>query len=349
MIALEQLVVRAGSFALRDVTLRVPAGAWGIVLGPAGSGKTTLLEAIAGVRSVTDGRVLLRGEDVSGLPPERRGVGMVYQHGYLFPHLTVGDNIAYGARDAQVARDVATRLGADVLTGRAVSSLSGGERQIVAIARALAPDPDILLLDEPFAALDARRRGRVRAEVRRLQREKGMTVLHVTHDFIEAGMLGDIAMVLDAGTVSQIAAPDELFRKPASASVADFLGMENVFSGTVQRVGSGLEPQLDTLRFSGDGIELIGVGDHPGGAGHAVVRAEDITLAQPPSGRTSARNALEGRIRSVATEGVLARVTVAVGTTTLIAIVTQGSARELGLAEGGMVVARIKATAVHLC
>ena len=349
MIALEQLSARAGGFELRGVTLRISAGAWGIVLGPAGSGKTTLLEAIAGVRNATGGRVVLRGEDVSRLPPERRGVSIVYQHGYLFPHLTVEENIAYGARDAFAARDMSARLGADALTGRAVSSLSGGERQIVALARALAPCPDILLLDEPFAALDPRRRARVRAELRRVQRENGITVLHVTHDFIEAGTLGDVAVVLEGGMASQVAAPDELFRKPASASIADFLGVENIFSGTVQRLGARLEPALGTLRFSGDGIELIGVGDHPGGAGHAVVRGEDVTVAQRQSGSTSARNALEGRVLSVTVEGVLARVTLEVGTTTLIAIVTQESARTLGLAAGLMVVARIKATAVHLC
>lgn len=349
MIALEQLSARAGSFELRDVTVSLPAGAWGIVLGPAGAGKTTLLETIAGVRRATRGRIMLRGKDATALPPESRGVGIVYQHGYLFPHLTVGENIEYGARDAGTARAISARLGADALTGRSVSSLSGGERQLVALARALAPNPDILLLDEPFAALDPRRRARVRAELRRMQRERGTTVLHVTHDFIEAGTLGDIAMVMENGALSQVGAPEALFRKPASGSIAEFLGMENVYSGTVQRLGVGGEPEIGTLRFSGDGIELIGVGDHPGGVGHAVVRGEDVVLARQQPSPSSARNALPGRILSVAADGVLARVTLEVGATTLVAIVTQGSAQELGLAAGEMVVASIKATAVHLC
>ncbi|MEP6999467.1 MAG: ABC transporter ATP-binding protein, partial [bacterium] len=332
MIALEQLSARAGSFELRDITVSLPSGAWGIVLGAAGSGKTTLLETIAGVRPATHGRVMLRGDDATALAPERRGVGIVYQHGYLFPHLTVGQNIAYGARDAAVARDASARLGTDEFAGRSVSSLSGGERQLVALARALAPQPDILLLDEPFAALDPRRRTRVRAELRRMQRERGMTVLHVTHDFIEAGTLGDIALVMEHGALVQAGAPEVLFRKPASGSIADFLGMENVYSGTVERVGTGGESEIGTLRFTGDGIALIGIGDHPGGAGHAVVRVEDVILARQHANASSARNALRGTITSVADAGVLARVTIAIGSTTLVAVVTQGSVHDLELA-----------------
>ena len=349
MIVLEHLCARSGAFKLHDVSASVPRGAWGIVLGAAGSGKTTLLETIAGVRSSTSGRVILRGDDATAMPPERRGVGIVYQHGYLFPHLSVEQNIAYGAADAGAAREVAARLGADALTDRAVSSLSGGERQVVALSRALAPSPDILLLDEPFAALDPRGRARVRAELRRMQRERGMTVLHVTHDFIEAGTLGDMAMVMEHGAIAQLGTPDELFRKPASGSVADFLGMENVYSGTVRRIGSGGIAEIETLQFVGDGIELIGIGDHPGGAGHAVVRAEDVVLARRQQTESSARNILEGKVVSVVAEGVLARVTLEVGTTSLVAVVTQGSASELCLVAGEMMTASVKATAVHLC
>lgn len=345
MIAVEQLSARVGSFALRDVSFAVAAGQWGVVLGPAGAGKTTLLETIAGVRDPSGGRVLLRGADATALAPEQRRVGIVYQHGYLFPHLTVDENIAYGARDASAGRETGDRLGAADLRGRSVSSLSGGERQIVALARALAPAPDILLLDEPFAALDPRRRVRVRSELRRLQRERGTTVLHVTHDFIEAGTLGDVALVLDGGVVRQTGTPDSLFRTPASGAVAEFLGAENVFSGTVDRASG----EAGVVHFTGDGIHLVGLGDHPGGAGHAVIRGEDVVLSRAHAAATSARNALDGTILEVAEDGVLARVTVSVGTTTLVAIVTQASARELALAAGDRVTASVKATSVHLC
>lgn len=344
MIQVDGLSSRAGRFALAGVTFAIPARSWGIVLGPAGSGKTTLLETIAGVRRASSGRVMLRGVDVTRDEPETRRVGIVHQHGFLFPHLTVAQNIAYGARDASAAEEVARRFEVSALAGRAVDTLSGGERQVVALARALAPAPDILLLDEPFAALDQRRRVRVRVELRRLQRERGMTVMHVTHDFVEAGTLGDIAMVMDAGRVSQVGAPEDLFRKPASAAVADFLGAENVLAGEVTRAaGDG------TLEFRGHGLALVGLGDHPGGAGHAVIRGDEITIATAGQGVTSARNTVRGTVLELARDNVLTRVTIAAGDTSLVAVITTASANALSLAPGTPVTASIKATAVHIC
>ena len=347
MIEVVGLGVRAGDFQLRDVTFAVPSGAWGIVLGPAGAGKTTLLETIAGIRRPTSGRVLLRGFDVTTAPPEARNIGMVYQHAYLFPHLSVGENIAYAARNPERASEMAARFGVDSLAHRRVSSLSGGERQIVALARALAPGPDVLLLDEPFAALDPRRRTMVRAELRRMHRESGITMLQVTHDFVEAGTVGDVAIVLDEGTVAQVDAPAALFRKPVSLAVADFLGFENVFSGQVSSSGDGVGERM--LAFAGSGIDLIGVGDHPGGAGHAVIRAEDVTLARGEPGPSSARNVLRGLVVSVTRHGALSHVTVEVGDTNLTAVLTDAAVREMEFAAGVPAVAVIKATAVHLC
>ena len=141
MIEVDALAARSGTFVLRDVTFALPRGAWGIVLGSAGAGKTTLLETIAGVRAAMSGRVSLRGVDVTRQPPERRCVGIVYQHAFLFPHLTVEENVRYGAADAEHAIELAKRLGAGALLERSVRDLSGGERQMVAIARALAPSP----------------------------------------------------------------------------------------------------------------------------------------------------------------------------------------------------------------
>ena len=347
MIEVVGLDARAGHFALRDITFTVPSGAWGIVLGPAGAGKTTLLETVAGIREVARGTVALRGVDVTHQPPEHRRIGMVYQHAFLFPHLSVSENIGYGAKDGDAAREVAARLGADALASRPVASLSGGERQVVALARALASKSDVLLLDEPFAALDPRRRTSIRAELRRMHREARITILQVTHDFIEAGTLGDIAIVLNEGAAAQVDAPDVLFRTPATAAVADFLGFENVFSGQVSRSTGPLEQHL--LTFTGSGIELIGVGDHPGGAGHAVIRAEDVTLAPEVPGATSARNVLHGRVVSVSRHGALSQVTIEVGATNLTALLTEAALGDMGFAAGVKAVAIIKATAVHLC
>ena len=347
MIGVEGINARAGRFTLRDVTFTVPTGAWGIVLGPTGAGKTTLLESVAGVRRVTRGTVRLQGADVTDTPPEQRRIGMVYQQALLFPHLSVRENIAYAARDPKLAIAMSARFGADALAPRSVASLSGGERQIVALARALASNPDVLLLDEPFTALDPRRRTTVRAELRRLHRESGMTVLHVTHDFIEAGTLGDVAIVLDEGTVVQVDPPDRLFRKPATAAVAEFLGFENVFSGEIAVASDTSAEQL--LAFSGSGIDLVGVGSHPGGAGHAVIRAEDITLAAETPGASSARNVLHGVVVSVSSRGAFSYVTLDVGASSLTAILTEPALRDMGFSAGMPAVAIIKATAVHLC
>ena len=349
MIEARGVGAQAGSFALHDISFSLPRGAWGIVLGPAGAGKTTLLDTIAGVRRATRGQVLLRGADVTGAPPEGRGLGIVYQHGYLFPHLSVNENIAYGARDTAYAAAIAERLGASALRERSVRALSGGERQTVALARALATRPDILLLDEPFAALDPRRRTHLRREVHAMQREMGITVFQVTHDFAEAGTLGDLAILIEEGRLVQAGPPAELFRRPATATVAEFLGAENVYAGVAEPIVHGGETGQDTVRFRTGALTLVAVGEYAGGRSHAVIRGEDVVLARARTGPTSARNVLDGTVVEVATDGSLARVTLMTDGVPLVSIVTSGSVTELGLAEGVAVVATIKATAVHLC
>jgi molybdate/tungstate transport system ATP-binding protein len=353
---------RVGAFELRDVSFTVPRGKYGVVIGPAGSGKTTVLETVAGIRSLRAGAISLDGRDASALPPEARRVGFVYQHGYLFPHLSVEENIAYGAANPEVARETAGRLGAQELLGRSVRGLSGGERQLVAIARALAARPSILLLDEPFSALDPRRRVRVRREVRTLHQEWNITVLQVTHDFTEAGLLGDVAILLDAGRVLQSGPPERVFREPASPYIAEFLGAENVLAGTVHHLKdtapdwSASHDDLSDLsargkhaiEFRAGPLTLYTVGDAEEGPGHAVIRAEEILLSVEPH-PSSARNVFRGRIIEVASSGALTRVTVDVQDTPIIAALTTRSVEELSLAAGNEVWASFKAMAVHLC
>ena len=226
MIEAAGLCTRAGGFALIDITFSVPSGGYGVVIGPAGAGKTTLLETISGVTPLTAGTLRLDQRDMRRVPPEARHIGLVYQHSYLFPHLSVAENVTYGAADRADARAVAERFGVDRLWERAVRRLSGGEQQLVALARALARRPSILLLDEPFVALDPRRRAQVRREVRALHRERGMTVLHVTHDFAEAKRLGDVAILLDAGRVVHAGPSADLFGPAAPPHVAGFLGAD---------------------------------------------------------------------------------------------------------------------------
>jgi len=348
VIRVDGLGARAGAFALRDVSFELQGGAWGIVLGPAGAGKTTLLETIAGVRHVDAGSVTLRNTDVTRTPPEQRGVGIVYQHAFLFPHLSVEANVAYGARDRAYAIEVARRLGVGSLMSRAVGSLSGGERQMVAIARALAPEPDILLLDEPFAAVDPRNRTRLRRELRSMQWEHSLTVLHVTHDFGEAGTLGDLAILLEGGRLVQAARPETLFRRPASPAAAEFLGAENVFAGTTTPMESVSGDEPGVMLFRSGSLALVGISDAKL-ATHAVIRGEDVVLSRERPGPSSARNAVAGVVAEIVVHGALARVTVDLGELPLVATVTAGSVSDLGLLPGSRVVATIKATAVHLC
>jgi len=354
------LSARVGSFRLKDVTFAVPNGSYGVVIGPAGSGKTTLLETIAGITPQTGGTLHLDGRVATALPPEQRNLGLVYQHGYLFPHLSVDQNIAYGAAHPDVAREVASRVGAWELRDRPVESLSGGERQLVALARALARRPSIVLLDEPFSALDPRRRESTRRELRRIHREWGMTMLQVTHDFTEAGLLGDVAILLDAGRVLQSGKPEEVFRHPASPYVAEFLGAENVFAGTARVLPDhspdwypGVEPGLaeghHAIEFRTGALTIYAVANAVENPGYAVIRAEEVLLSLEPQVASSARNHFRGRIAEISTLGALTRVSIDVDGSVLVAALTTRSAQELALAVGLEAYASFKAMAVHLC
>lgn len=352
MIHLDRVSATKGRFRLAEVSFALEVGAYGVVIGPAGSGKTTLLEVLAGLVPVQGGRVLLDGVERRWMPPESRDIGLVYQQAYLFPHLSVAQNVAYGARDIATQQEVIERLGVTPLLARDVAGLSGGERQLVALARALARRPRLLLLDEPFSALDPRRRGLVRREVRDLHRAWGLTTLQVTHDFAEAGLLGDQAILLDAGQVLQSGPPAEVFRKPASPYVAEFLGAENVFAGTARpwtaAPDDAIGERQQAMAFETGTLTFYAVGDFAAGAGHAVIRAEEVTVARDQT-YDSARNRFSGRVVEVATLGALTRVTVDVRDTPIVAAVSTQSARDLALAPGLAVVVSFKAMAVHLC
>jgi molybdopterin-binding protein len=342
VISAANLGARVGSFELTDVSFDIPAGLYGVVIGPTGSGKTTLLEVIAGLVPQTGGTLALGDRDTTHEAADTRSVGLVYQLGFLFPHLSVEENVRYGAADAPVADDVARRFGVRELYARRVQSLSGGERQLVALARALARRPRTLLLDEPFSALDPSRRARARREVRAIHREWGLTTLHVTHDFAEAGSLGDVVVLLDAGRVLQSGPPAGVFRHPKSSYVAEFLGAENVFAGEIAAGGDG------TVFRSGP-LLLNVAGAATAGACHAIVRAEEIVVTRDAPATGSARNHLEGRVTEIASSGAVWRVTIDAGGTPVVAALTTWSADELALAVGDRAFFTFKATAVHLC
>ncbi len=227
-----------GHVAVADLSLEVAKGEILALLGPSGSGKTTTLRLLAGFETPDAGRILVEGEDLTPLPPERRRFGMVFQNYALFPHLDVGENVGFGLRmDAGAkARRIAEALAMVDLAGferRAVTALSGGQQQRVALARSLAPEPRVLLLDEPLSNLDPALRERTRHELREAIQRVGITTVFVTHEQEEAFDLGDRVAVLDRGRLEQVGTPDELYDRPATAFVAGFVGRANVLPGAL--------------------------------------------------------------------------------------------------------------------
>ena len=260
MLRAEDVSVRFdGAAALDGASLDVDDGEVVTVLGPSGSGKTTLLRVIAGLQVPDSGRVLLDGVDLASTPPHRRGIGLVFQDHALFPHRDVAGNVAFGPRmhgdsPERVASRTADLLDLVGLAGferRSVGSLSGGEQQRVALARALAPEPRVLLLDEPLGSLDRRLRDRLLEDLGRLFDELGLTAIYVTHDQTEAFTLGDRVAVMRAGRVVQVATPDELWAHPVDADVARFLGLANVDGAEIVR------PEAVVVRASANGSATV--------------------------------------------------------------------------------------------
>ena len=262
MLAVEGVSVRFGQTAALDgVSLDVGHGKVVAVLGPSGSGKSTLLRVIAGLQRPHSGRVLLDGEDLAPIPPHRRGIGLVFQDHALFHHRDVRGNVAFGLRmrgDDVIAierrvRELLDLVGLAGYEHRAIATLSGGEQQRVALARALAPEPRVLLLDEPLGSLDRRLRDRLLEELARIFAELQVTALYVTHDQAEAFALGDRVAVMRAGRVVQTGTADELWSSPVDEDVARFLGLANVHDGRVVR------PEAVRLAPAGTGRDGDGV------------------------------------------------------------------------------------------
>jgi sulfate transport system ATP-binding protein len=336
---------RFGKFvALDQVSIEVPGGALVALLGPSGSGKTTLLRIIAGLETADEGAVLYQGEDMSQRSARERNVGFVFQHYALFRHLNVFENIAFGLRVRRRPRDeVGERvhellrlIRLDGLDQRFPSELSGGQRQRVALARALAVRPKVLLLDEPFGALDAKVRRELRLWLRRLHDEIHLTSVFVTHDQEEAFEVADNVVVMQAGRVEQTGSPQQVFDQPANAFVMDFLGNVNVFHG---RVENGL------FRTAAENLDGVVPGsfqdacpDYPqteSRAAVAYVRPHELSLARSPNGAT----AITARVLHVSPAGPIARVSLESlnGDQTLNVEVSQAEHASLDLKSGDIV------------
>jgi putative spermidine/putrescine transport system ATP-binding protein len=310
--------------ALDGLDLTVQAGELIALLGPSGCGKTTTLRLLAGLEDADAGQITVGGSDVTRLPASKRDMGMVFQAYSLFPHMTTRQNVAFGLRLRRIGSAERDRralamldlVGLSAQADRYPHQLSGGQQQRVALARALAIEPQVLLLDEPLSALDAKVRAQLRDQIRRIQLDVGITTLFVTHDQEEALAIADRVGVMQDGRIEQLAPPIEVYSRPATAFVAEFVGLTNRLAGTVS--GS-------TVTVRGRDLPLVDVSTPPGPA-TALVRPEAVTLASDSSGDSGP---LVGTVIASTFLGATSRVTVDLGDTTIMAQISTSEAAAL--------------------
>jgi len=359
-LAVENLSLRLGSFALKNLALELEAGEIFVILGPNGAGKSVSLEAIAGFHPLSSGRVLIRGRDVTRLPPERRNLSLLFQDFGLFPHLTVEENVALGLRARRGMRDgheprekprdlagLLADFGVAALARRRPEALSPGEKQRVALARALASHPDLFLFDEPFSALDTRTREELRGELDRFLRGLGIPAVFVTHDYTDALILADKIAVMRGGELVQSGTAADVFRRPANRFVAEFVGIENLLAGRL----SGPLGELAEVEIEGQ-ILRASVNGLAGRAGEVwlCIRAEDVGLSLPGEGAASPSgklNRLAARVVATSNLGVLSMVTLDCGFR-LNAYVMTRQVGAMNLVPGQTIEAGIAAEAIHL-
>ncbi len=327
---------------LGPVNLEIPRGSFFMLMGPTGSGKTIVLESIAGLAQPDTGTVEISGRDVTNVKPGKRGVGIVYQDSALFPHLTVRENILYGTRWAQkggmVISDLVEMLDLKPLLNRLPGKLSGGEKQRTALARALATNPSVILLDEPMSSLDPQFRNRLRRELKAIHTRTGTTFVMATHDFSDALSLGTAGAVVNCGKIEQQGDIDEIFFKPATSFMASFVGMKNVFP---------VKFRADKAVTSDD-LEIALSGEFYQGQGHIAISPQSIVVStESRKGHTSERNHFQGQVTGVVREGYGYLLDVQCRSTVFSAVITPGALEELKLITGTEVWLSWKATSVH--
>lgn len=332
------------NFQLKNINLNINRGEYFVILGPTGAGKTLFLETLAGFHYPDSGGISLDGMDVTFAAPEKRGVGFVYQDYMLFPHMDVFHNIAYGLKKSRADAEssiekIAALLGISHLLRRDVRTLSGGEQQRVALARALVIEPKILLMDEPLGALDVPTQRTIRRELKKIMKELAITTLHVTHDREEAITLADRIGVMHEGAIMQVGTPDEVFRRPVSEFVANFVGAENIFLGDATESG-------DTTVIKIGDIDVRSA-ETASGSVHAAVRPEDIIVSRE-SIKSSARNVFCGKVTEISDHGTVIHLGVDVRGKRFTVFVTRQSFEELGIAAGAEVFIAFKASSVHV-
>jgi spermidine/putrescine transport system ATP-binding protein len=310
---------------VRDLSLDIERGEFFTMLGPSGCGKTTTLRMVAGFEEATEGRVLLDGEDVTGFPAFKRPTNTVFQSYALFPHLSVERNVAFGLERKKVSRsEVRTRVaeelervGLAAEAKRKPNQLSGGQQQRVALARALVNRPAVLLLDEPLGALDLKLRKQLQVELKRIQRDVGITFVYVTHDQEEALTMSDRIAVMNRGVVEQVDVPELVYERPGTTFVAGFIGVSNLMPGDVVSAnGAGPELKLD----AGVTVRTESAGATVGERAHVVVRPEKLELHSLEAGPPGDRPSVEGIIESSLYLGTATQVVVKLGDGTAMTV-----------------------------
>lgn len=343
MLELQSISKRLDSFAMSDVSMKICDGEYFVLLGPSGVGKSVLIEIIAGLIKPDNGQILWNRKDITLEQPEARGFAVVYQDYALFPHLTVRKNITYALRatgynSTKIKARFDTLVGmlqVDRLLSRRPATLSGGEQQRVALARALIVEPKLLLLDEPLSALDINSQLRLRKELKRINKELNISVLHVTHNPEEAMILADQICVMLDSKIRQVAPPTELFRTPSDPEVAEFLGTRNVLSVTKAQKGLCSICEKNIYANSADFS-----------TSHIWIKPEEIVLSKSPFD-SSARNQFKCKVLEINPLDSLLAVHVISGKLPLSALITYASFDELQIETGTEVYATFKSSAIH--
>ena len=335
MIKIEDLSLRLGEFNLKDINLSIRDGEYFVILGPTGAGKTVLLECVAGLHHFKKGKIYFNNADVTRLVPEERDLGYVPQDYVLFPFLNVFDNIAFGLKRLKISASevqervnkLADLIGVSHLLRRETRTLSGGEKQRIALARALAPSPPLLLLDEPLGALDLRTAKNLRLELRRIHRQFGLTTIHITHDLMEALEMADRVAVIQDGRVEQVAEPEKMLFYPEGEKVADFIGSPNILD-------------CNYCRSLGQGIMEVGCGDmkltvaHEGGDVRKVAilpRHIYVSETRPPG---LSVNGFQGLITSIEPVGNTVKILIDVAGKSLLSEIPSYIFEDMNLSVG---------------
>jgi len=346
MIRLCNVSKRLGDFRLKNIDLGIEDNEYFVILGPTGTGKTVILELIAGMYQPDQGEVWINERNVTTDYPESRRIGFVYQDYMLFPHLNVQENILFALKlqktPARIMKQklerMTTLLNIGQLQKRFPATLSGGEQQRVALARALIAAPEVLLLDEPLSALDPRSKEAFQQELKHIHEQIKTTTIHITHDFNEALVLADRMGIMCNGEIVQVGSPEEVFQKPCSQFVAEFVGMENIYRGDIRDEGGVKHVRLGPLQLR--------VVSPLQGKVRVAIRSEDIIIAEDRL-TSSAQNIIPACIVKIIPRGAFFKIVLDAGIP-LVALVTRQAVDEMKLVPGKNVWALFKTTAVHV-